>query len=1297
MTNDARVEALLEELLDSGGRPEDVCRSCPELLPQVRAAWQLLRVVEAEVGAMFPGPATPERADPSVSTPLPRLPELPRIRGYEVQEVLGRGGMGIVYKARHVRLNRPVALKMLLAGPYAQPDELERFLREAEAVAGLSHPNIVQVHEVGDADGRPYFTMELVEGGSLAREVKGTPLPIQRAAALVATISEAIQMAHQRGIVHRDLKPGNILVTSDGTPKLTDFGLARRLQGGSGLTISGAPLGTPSYMALEQAQGQTAAIGPATDVYALGAILYELLTGRPPFQGETAECTIHQVIARDPVPPSRLNYKVPRDLETICLKCLHKASTRRYGSAAELAVDLRHFLDGKPVQARPVGAVEKAIKWARRRPTAALGVLAVLVMSVAGLWAGVWLRQQEEDRRTAKSQREGRAREAIETALRTADELRRKERLPEAVLALSDASPHVADAEDPELAHRLQEAQADIRIASDLERVRESRTLRPDGSIDYQQWAADYQEVFGRGKLRLTDDVEAIADSIRASAIRDQLVAAIDDWAFVALMLQDGASVERLLRIARSADPEPRWRDRFRDRSAWESPGRLRELADAAFTTSPPPAGHQTALLGLLLWQKGGGSRHISFLREACRRQPGNFWLSREMGTALLAENRLHESASYYHAALAMRPDSAWVHQELAFVLSLAGQTDAALAESHRAVELAPNESSIRDRRVHLLLEAGYWKDAATECRRAIDLHPGDFSAPLALANALAVHGRTDEAVVMYHKAIEINPGSVNAHQTLGLLFSWIARHEEAARAFRAETQLTPADPVARQRLAHELVATGHPEEAIAELKAAMATGATHDSVYQDLGNLLRSRGRPEEAAVVFQQAATRNQHLFLAWEGLAAARLDQGRFKEAHEVTQRLLALPATDAARKAQRRQLDLCDSLLAIEARLPAILTGKELPKDVPTLRALAEWCSKHKRLPATATRFYTSLFQAQPSLANDLEAGQRFQAACMAALAGCGIGADTEKLDDRQRADLRKQAFDWLSAECNAWAERHRLGKPGDRTVVATALRSWQWNEDLAGVRAEPALARLPDDERRDWQALWAKVAMLVARDPAGQFDQARAHVARQEWEKAAEWYARAMELEPTDNGDLWFELAASQLLARNRPGFRRSCAHMLARCHPSGPMRPYLVARACTLAPDSTADPSQPLRLSANELAARDADFWALTEQAALHFRTGQPKETILRAERSLTADGRPGRAVLNWLWLALAYQKVGKPEEARRWLDRAANWLEQQGGQMPRESRMMGSHLHNWLEAHVLRQEAEARLREPRR
>ena len=264
--------------------------------------------------------------------------------------------MGVVYKARQVRLNRPVALKMILAGAHAGAEAAARFLAEAEAVAKLQHPNIVQIFHIGEHDGLPYFEMEYVGGGSLADRLDGTPRPPREAARLVETLAGAMAEAHRLGIVHRDLKPANILLTPEGAPKVADFGLAKLLNVESGLTRTDSILGSPSYMAPEQAEGKTKEVGPAADVYALGAILYELLTGRPPFRGATVLETLEQVKTAEPVPPSRLVPGLPRDVETIALKCLQKDPGRRYESAAALAEDLRRFLAGEPIVARPVGS-----------------------------------------------------------------------------------------------------------------------------------------------------------------------------------------------------------------------------------------------------------------------------------------------------------------------------------------------------------------------------------------------------------------------------------------------------------------------------------------------------------------------------------------------------------------------------------------------------------------------------------------------------------------------------------------------------------------------------------------------------------------------------------------------------------------------------------------------------------------------------------------------------------------------------------------------------------------------------
>jgi hypothetical protein len=326
------------------------------------------------------------------SPPRPRtvrrsLP--PAIPGYEILGELGHGGMGVVYQARQVSLDRVVALKMIRSGDLASNNELARFRTEAEAVARLKHPNIVQIYEVSERDGRPYFSLEYVEGGSLAQRLKGIPQPVRPAAELVEILARAVHAAHQRGIVHRDLKPANVLLTADGVPKITDFGIAKRLDDEAGQTQTGAVMGTPSYMAPEQAAGKTKEIGPAADIYSLGAILYQLLTGRPPFLAESWEATRDLVLTQEPVAPRRLQPRLPRDLQTICLKCLHKEPRRRYPSALALADELHCYLEGKPIRSRPVSAAERVWRWARRNPKlatasalAAAGLVATVIVSI---------------------------------------------------------------------------------------------------------------------------------------------------------------------------------------------------------------------------------------------------------------------------------------------------------------------------------------------------------------------------------------------------------------------------------------------------------------------------------------------------------------------------------------------------------------------------------------------------------------------------------------------------------------------------------------------------------------------------------------------------------------------------------------------------------------------------------------------------------------------------------------------------------------------------------------------------
>ena len=312
--------------------------------------------------------------------PAPPLGTKVRYFGdYELLEEIARGGMGVVYKARQVSMNRVVALKMILAGELASEADIRRFHTEAEAAANLQHPHIVAIHEVGEYEGQHYFSMDYVEGRSLSDLIADGPVPADKAAAYVQAVASAVHYAHQHDILHRDLKPPNVLVDRSDRPRITDFGLAKRIEGDSDLTVSGTVLGTPGYMAPEQAAGKGGEVGVTSDVYSTGAILYELLTGRPPFRGDTAMETLVQVLETEPEPPRRLNREVPRDLETICLKCMAREPRQRYESAQALADDLGRYLQGEAILARPLGVIGRLVRWARRQPALATVWLALVL------------------------------------------------------------------------------------------------------------------------------------------------------------------------------------------------------------------------------------------------------------------------------------------------------------------------------------------------------------------------------------------------------------------------------------------------------------------------------------------------------------------------------------------------------------------------------------------------------------------------------------------------------------------------------------------------------------------------------------------------------------------------------------------------------------------------------------------------------------------------------------------------------------------------------------------------------
>ena len=406
------VRGALESFLADYGQMRAATGSGPSAPPSVNASRNTASLSAEDTprsrlidGA--PAPIAPVTvADTSAVDPSPPRPlELPRQFGdYELLELIAQGGMGVVYKARQCRLGRTVAIKMILAGQLASDEEVQRFFREARAAGGLDHPAIVPVYEVGRCDGQHFFSMGFVDGGSLADEVRDGPVDQQRAVRHVLAISEAVAYAHEHGVIHRDIKPGNVLIDKDGKLRITDFGLAARTAETVGATVTGTILGTPAYMPPEQASGLIENVGPLSDVYSIGAVLYCLLTGRPPFQAPHPVETLRQVIDQEPVPPRQLNVAISADVETICLKCLEKDASQRYGSARELAEDLTRYLNHHPILARPVSRLTRTAKLVRRHRVVSVLVAVVAVSLLLSAGISTWFAVEADVRADAEFQ-----------------------------------------------------------------------------------------------------------------------------------------------------------------------------------------------------------------------------------------------------------------------------------------------------------------------------------------------------------------------------------------------------------------------------------------------------------------------------------------------------------------------------------------------------------------------------------------------------------------------------------------------------------------------------------------------------------------------------------------------------------------------------------------------------------------------------------------------------------------------------------------------------------------------------
>jgi serine/threonine-protein kinase len=1019
--------------------------------------------------------------------------------------------MGVVYQARHLRLNRPVALKMLLAGDIAAPHDLARFQREAEAIAGLRHENIVRVYDVGDHDAGPYFTMELVEGGSLAQKLAGTPQAAGPAAALVATLAEAVGVAHQGGIVHRNLKPANVLLTADGTPKISDFGVARRVGEGAGLTQTGVPVGTPSYMAPEQARGQAQAIGPAVDVYALGAILYELLTGRPPFRGETAAATIHQVITQDPVPPSRLNNQVPRDLETICLKCLSKDPHRRYATAAALADDLQHYQRGEAISARRPGLLERVSKWIRRRPANAALIASSVLLTTVLIGGTLWLAVQQAQRRNA-----------IEADLREINHLQQQARWIDAGIALQRAQARLNGGGAGELRQRLSQAQSDLDLVRELDRIHLNRVTSA-GDLAYYKSKADRQVLAAFEKSGLAtaqDPADIVAARVNASAVRVALIAALDDWAICA---RDKARRDWLLTIARQTDPDPLgWGDRIRDGAKWDDRAALAELADTV-----PVSGLSVSLL-LALGERLGvtGDHAPAFLKRVQKDHPADFWANKVLGDALFRTAPV-EAAGYYRAALARRPEAAVASTALGDALRMQQRHDEAIGYHRQALKLDPNYARGQTNLGNCLKDAGQMAEAIACYRKALQIDPNYAWAHLDLANALRDAGQVEEAFDHYRQFHAVYP---NIPHVANIVRSDLVRRgqgEEVRRKWKKALQLDPPEHAAwfgyaelclflgdeeeyrraRQDLLRRFGDTSNPYTAEQTARAALLAPSSEEE--------LRTAVALARRAVAAKATTPKWDYpYFLFAMGLAEHR--QGHFASAVSILKgeagkvlgpcpRLVMAMAQYCLGGKEEARTTLAAAISAFDWRLARVrshdqwlwhvlrreaeamifpstasfLEGKHEPRDNTERLALLGVCQFTNRTLASA-RLYADALAADATLADDPQFNHRYNAARSAAQAGCGRGADATVLGAAERKRWRDQAREWLRADLAARARAFEAGPADARARVRKALTRWREDADLACVRDPGELDKLAAEERKEFLALWAEVAAVLAR-------------------------------------------------------------------------------------------------------------------------------------------------------------------------------------------------------------------------
>jgi eukaryotic-like serine/threonine-protein kinase len=955
---------------------------------------------------------------------------------YELLERIGRGGMGLVYKAQQRNPNRLVAIKMILAGRFASEHDVKRFHNESAAAAELDHPHIVPIYEVGEHDGYNYFSMKLVEGTNLERGKAAYVADPRLAAQLMATVARAIHHAHQRGVLHRDLKPSNILIDRAGTPFVVDFGLAKRLHSALELTQDDANLGTPRYMAPEQVARDRGAVTTATDVYGLGNVLYVLLTGVPAALGLAPSEILDRIVNRSPEPPSKLNRRVQRDLETICLKCLEKEPAKRYGSAEELALDLERWLGGKPIKARPVGPLGWATRWCRRHPAEAIlgsvAVAATLIIVTTGGWLAF-----DAARKDTEVERKVAVESVTAIQALSAGQLTRAN---EAFGRVTGLASTASAAARRHVAPRL----ADLKTLFRFEDIRMSHLEASEDGLYLAGAAALYAAAFRDYGIDVERGRPAdVIAQIKSREARAALVEALDDWA---LNTTDTAARGRLLTVAAGADGQPAsLSNQVRAALAKRDKSALLKLAEVARSTKPRPATLVSLAAGLR--EQDELEQAVKLLRTAQQDQPGDFWLNLELATTLMLwrPNESGDALPFVTAALALSNGNPGVYAYVG----------------------------------NAQVKAGKLADAETSFRQAIRIKDGFAVATADLGLVLSELGKLSESHTMLTRAVELDPGNPRSYYNLGRNLQRQGNNERAAEMYRQAIDRKPEFAEAFNNYGNCLTAMGCLDKAMAAFDKSLTLRPRYGRAHYNRGCLLDQMGRFDQAEQSYRQAIECQPDFADSYRQIAFDLMYQdGNFKEAlTELDKGMKLLPAKDRTRPRWEILQAECRRLIALDPRLDAYLKNEVKPGGAGESCDLALLCAwPSRRLFGEAARLYEKAFVLEPARATDLRMGYRYYAAACAARAASGEGRDS--VPPAERTHWRERSLEWLQADLALRLDQIQHGKPGQADVARSKLRYWLSDPQLAGIRDERALQEMTNSERDKWRALWRTIGELT---------------------------------------------------------------------------------------------------------------------------------------------------------------------------------------------------------------------------